>query len=103
MGVPAAHLHELVVPPRLYQRKDLHRERASKVRVAKLLDELHRSSIAIAVPAWTSSRSPLETGSTRAVSTACRSPLSSAHNASPRCSSILATVIATPSSPQVMQ
>ena len=43
VGVPAAHLHELVLPARLAQRRDLGGQRLRLVGVAELVDEPHAS------------------------------------------------------------
>ena len=81
--VPAAHLHQLVVTAWLDRLEDLPGERAPDLGVAELVHVAHRhpatslAAWAIAVPACTSSRSPSETGATKAISTVLRSPSSS--------------------------
>ena len=42
VGVPAAHLHELVLAARLAQRRDLRGERVGLVRITEFVDEPHR-------------------------------------------------------------
>src|ERR1700761_8924687 len=110
VGVASAHLHELVMAARFDQRDDLGGGGAAEVRAPELVDQLHGPSLApagpraaIAVPAWTRSRSPGATASTSAVSTVDLVPLSSAQRSSPRRASTFTTIIGTPSSPHVMQ
>ena len=68
VGVPAAHLHHLVVAARLDRRQDLAGDGPAELGVAELVDELHATAVrprrASAMPAWTSTRSPGATAPT---------------------------------------
>ena len=81
VGMAAADLHHLVVAAGVGLGEDLPGECAAELGVAVLVDVSHRTGsavwrresvaarLAIATPAWTSSRSPISTGSTRSIST----------------------------------
>ena len=72
--VPAAHLHDLVLPAGLDGREDLAREHPPELRVPILVDELH-ATLASATPACTRRLSPAATGPTRSTITSLSTPL----------------------------
>ena len=103
VGVPAAHLHHLVVPAGLDGREDLAGQHLAELGVAELVDEPHASTCS-AVPACTSRRSPSRDRLDERDLDARRARPPRPRTAPARWrASIRTTRIGTASSPQVMQ
>ena len=108
MGVPAAHLHELVVPPRLDDAEDLAGDRAAQARRRGTRLRTSYGNLLIqpgdgGAGVDQTVESPGATGATRSISTVSRPPSSSAHSASPRSVSTRTTSMVMATSPHVMQ
>ena len=105
--VPAAHLHDLVVTAGLDERQDLARDARDRARGRETRRRTSRvgssAKCAIAVPAWTSSRSPGEDRLDQRDLDRRPRAVVAVHRASPWLSSTETTVIGSPSSPHVMQ